>query len=180
MAGKNVGTEMQKLSGWFLALGVLLVISGFVIMLFPVAGTFAVEILFGILLLVGGIGQVVMAFLARKWSGFFLTLLTGLLYTVAGLLLLFYPLQGEITLTLLLGVFLLVTGVLKMALSSKLKPRMHYEWLLFDGIITILLGFLILMKWPSDSLWVIGLLFGINVLFSGLSFLMLSFASGKS
>jgi len=179
MAGKNVG-DMQKLSGWFLALGVLLIISGFVIMLFPVAGTFAVEILFGILLLVGGIGQVIMSFLARKWSGFFLTLLAGLLYVVAGILLLFYPLQGAITLTLLLGVFLLIAGILKIALSSKIKPRMHYEWLMFDGIITILLGFLILMAWPSDSLWVIGLLFGIDVLFSGLSFLMLSFASGRS
>ena len=178
MAGKNVNE--QKLSGWFLALGILMILFGFIIIIFPVAGTFTIELLFGVLLLVAGLAQVVMAFQARKWAGFLLSLIVGLLYLLAGIALLFQPLAGAVTLTLLLGIFLLMVGLLKLGLSFKLKPRYHHEWLMFDGLLSLLLGILILMAWPSDSLWVLGLLFGINVLFSGLSFLMLSHASGKS
>ena len=177
MAEKNVNE--QKLSGWFLALGILLILFGFIIIMFPVAGTFTVELLFGVLLLIAGLAQVVMSFQARKWTGFLLSLIVGLLYFLAGLMLLFYPLTGAITLTLLLGVLLFLTGLLRIGMSFKVKRSSHPEWLLFNGILSVLLGLLILMAWPSDALWVIGLLFGIDVLFGGLSFLMLSLATGK-
>ncbi len=175
MAGKNIGS-MKKQWGWFLALGILMILFGFVIILFPVAGTFTIEILFGILLLIAGLAQIVLAFQARGWKGFLLTLLLGILYGGAGLILLLYPLSGVITLTLFLGVFLLVDGILRIGLASKLGPKYNSNWILFDGIITILLGILILLAWPSDALWVIGLLFGINILFGGLTSIMLSFS----
>jgi uncharacterized membrane protein HdeD (DUF308 family) len=178
MALKNADVAaLQKLSGWFTALGVLLILFGFIMIIFPVAGTFTLEILFGILLLIAGLAHVVMSFMAKKWSGFFITLFAGILYVIIGLLLLTYPLKGIITITLLLGIFLLIAGVLKIALSSKIGA--HNEWLVFDGVITILLGLLILIAWPSDSLWVVGLLFGIDMLFAGISFLLLSSAANK-
>ncbi|NYZ76854.1 DUF308 domain-containing protein [Candidatus Micrarchaeota archaeon] len=176
MAGKKFKTGgLQKQWGWFLALGILLMFFGFTIIIFPVAGTFAIEVLLGLLLLIGGLAHIAMAFMVRGWKGFMFTLLSGILYALVGLLLLVYPLSGVVTLTLVLGVLLLVQGILTAALAFKLKPDYNHAWLLFDGIITILLGILILVGWPSDSIWVIGLLFGINLLFSGLSSMIISF-----
>ncbi|MBD3389982.1 HdeD family acid-resistance protein [Candidatus Micrarchaeota archaeon] len=172
---KTIAEELHNCWSWFFALGVLLLLFGFAVIIFPAAGTFTVEILFGIILLVAGITQVVLAFQARKWGGFLFTLLAGLLYLVVGVLLLVFPLQGTITLTLLLGAALLLGGIFKVALAFKTKPDM-YGWLTFDGVISLLLGALVLAGWPSDAVWVMGLLFGIDLLFSGLSQMMIAFA----
>ncbi len=174
---KALAEELHMKWAWFFALGMLLLLFGFAVIMFPVAGTFAVEILFGIVLLVAGLTQVVLAFQARRWGGFLFTFLAGLLYLVVGLLFLVYPLQGEITLTLLLGLALLIGGMFKIALAFKIKPDVYWEWLTFDGLLSLLLGALILGGWPSDAIWVIGLLFGIDLLFSGLSQLMIGFAA---
>ncbi|MBD3389495.1 HdeD family acid-resistance protein [Candidatus Micrarchaeota archaeon] len=131
----------------------------------------------GIFLLVAGLTQVVLAFQARKWGGFLFTFLAGLLYFVVGLLFLIYPLQGAITLTLLLGLAPILGGVFKFALAFKTKPDIYWEWLTFDGVLFLILGVLILVGWPSYAIWVIGLLFGIDLLFSGLSQMMIGFAA---
>ena len=157
-----------------LALGIMMLFFGFAFIIFPVAGTFALEILFGLILLIAGLSQIAFAFTARGWGGFLLTLVAGILYGGVGLLFLFYPMEGVITLTVLLGAFLLVAGILKTILSFQLKPAPAWGWLLFNGLLTILIGLLILSAWPSDSTWVIGLLFGIDMMFGGLSFLVLS------
>jgi uncharacterized membrane protein HdeD (DUF308 family) len=174
---KSLAEELHLKWAWFLALGILLILFGFAVILFPVAGTFAVEILFGIVLLIAGLTQVVLAFQARKWEGFLFTFLAGLLYLVVGLLLLVYPLQGVATLTLLLGLALIIGGVFKIGLAFKTKLDVYWEWLAFDGIISLLLGALILGGWPSDSIWVIGLLFGIDLIFSGLSQMIIGFSA---
>ena len=171
--------EMKEHRAWFFALGVLLLIFGFLMIIFPVAGTFTIELLFGILLLLGGLVQLALAFRTRGWGGFLYVLLIGILYVVAGLLLLGFPVSGVLTLTLLLGAFLLVEGILKMAMAFRLKPEFEWEWLLFGGIIAVLLGVLILINWPSDALWVIGLLFGIDMFLTGLSSVIISLALGE-
>ncbi len=175
MAGKTMG-NLQKQWGWFFALGLLMMFFGFIIIMYPVAGTFTIELLLGLILLIGGLAHMALSFQAKKWGGFLLTLLSGIVYAVAGLLLLLYPLAGVITLTMFLGVLLLVTGILKGGLAFKIRPSSSGNWLLFDSIITILLGILILISWPSDAIWVIGLLFGIDMIFGGLSSIMLGFS----
>ncbi|MFA6530107.1 MAG: DUF308 domain-containing protein [Candidatus Micrarchaeia archaeon] len=112
--------------------------------------------------------------MARKWTGFLFVLLSGILSLIIAAVLIFNPLKGAIALTLLLGAFLFVQGLIKCARSMKLKPNYHWEWLLFDGLLSILLGILIMGAWPSDSVWVLGLLFGIDLLFGGLSMIMIS------
>ena len=174
---KTMAEELHKMWAWFFALGMLLLLFGFAVIMFPVAGTFAVEILFGIVLLFAGLTQVILAFQARRWGGFLLTLLAGLLYLVVGLLFLLYPLGGMITLTLLLGLALIIGGIFKIGLAFKIKPANYSGWLTFDGLLSLLLGALILGGWPSDAIWVIGLLFGIDLLFSGLSQMMIAFAA---
>ncbi|VVB58631.1 Uncharacterised protein [Candidatus Anstonella stagnisolia] len=173
MAAKNAN-ELKVLSGWLLALGILFVLFGFVMMVFPVAGTFSLEVLMGLLLLVLGIVEVALSFTARKWGGFLFTFVGGALSAILGLVLLVYPVGAVLALTMLLGAYLLVQGIIRIAMAFKFKPTHNWKWLLFDGAITMLLGILIITAWPLDAVWVMGLLFGISLFFSGISFLMLS------
>ncbi len=171
---KNSG--MEHISGWLMALGILFMLFGMIMILHPIASTFAVAMLLGLLILFGGIAQIVFAFMSKKWSGFIFTLLLGLVFLAAGFMLLFTPLHGVLTLTLLLGAFMIVGGCIKIAMSQALKAMVHSGWLMFDGVLSILLGVLIIMAWPSDSAWVMGLLFGINLLFGGLTYMLLGMA----
>ncbi|VVC03692.1 Uncharacterised protein [Candidatus Burarchaeum australiense] len=170
------GKTEESVSGWLMALGVLFMLFGLVMIVHPIASTFAVAMLFGLLILFCGIAQIVFAFLAKKWSGFMLALLLGLVFLVAGGVLLFSPLHGVLTLTLLLGAFMLVAGCIKIAMSQAMKAWANSGWLMFDGFLSILLGVLIIMAWPSDSVWVMGLLVGINLLFGGITYLLLGMA----
>jgi uncharacterized membrane protein HdeD (DUF308 family) len=179
MAVKNVNEEFSKLSGWFLALGILFMLFGFALIILPVVGTITVELLFGLLLLLLGISELVFAFTAKKWTGFVFLILGGLVSLIAGLILLFNPIAGMIALTLFLGLFLIIQGIIKTVRSFSLRKLPAWGWFLFDGLITLLLGILITMAWPSDSIWVIGLLFGIDMLFGGISFIVLSQAAKK-
>ena len=176
MASKKVDSNSGGLQVLFLILGLLFCLFGFQIMLFPMVSSIALDMLIGILLLVLGLAQIVLAFLSRDWKGFLFVFIAGILSLLLGFVLLAAPYKGVIGLTLLLGIFLLVQGLVKLVMSFKFRPSRNWEWLLFDGLITLLLGGLIIAGWPSDSLWVIGLLFGIDVLFGGLSMLLLSFA----
>jgi len=89
------------------------------------------------------------------------------------------PLVGLASLTLALAVYLFVEGVLEFILSFRLRPLPGSGWLLFDGIITLILAIMIWKTWPSSSEWVIGTLVGISMLFSGISRLMLSLAARR-
>jgi uncharacterized membrane protein HdeD (DUF308 family) len=83
---------------------------------------------------------------------------------------------GVLSLTLVLAVFLLFEGILEMALYFRIRQVRHAGWVLFDGIITLILGILIWAQWPSSAVWVIGTLVGISLIFSGISRFMLSLA----
>lgn len=181
MAGmKNVKTapksELQKQWGIFLAVGILMVIFGFMIVVFPVAGTLTIDFLIGILVLIAGLSQIVLAFKAKKWTGFLVTLILGIIYGIAGLFLLFNPLAGVVTLTLVLGIFLLIDGLFRIILAFTIRRQHDWEWLVFGGIVSIILGILILMSWPGDSAVILGLLFGISMIMGGVVNIVLSLA----
>ncbi|MFA5050273.1 MAG: DUF308 domain-containing protein [Candidatus Micrarchaeia archaeon] len=175
MAAKNISmNKAGALNGWFLALGILFVIFGFVIMLFPIAGTVTIELVFGLVLLFLGLSQIVLAFVAQKWTGFLFVFLSGIVSIILAVFLLFNLAAGVIILTLLLGIYLLIEGLIKIFGAFRLESEVNNGWLLFDGAITLLLGLLVILAWPTDSTWVMGLFFGIYLLFGGLSFIMLS------
>ena len=176
MAGMKTApkSELQKQWGLFLAVGILMVIFGFLIVLFPVAGTLTIDFLIGILLLIAGLSQIVLAFKAKKWTGFLVTLILGIIYAIAGLFLLFNPLAGVITITLILGIFLLIDGLFRIILAFTVRQEHDWEWLVFGGIVSIILGILILMSWPESSAVVLGLLFGIAMIMGGVVNVVLS------
>ena len=124
-------------------------------------------------------GHLIFAFHSQSVGGFLWKLLLAVLYGFAGVYLLMNPVVGVASLTLLLAFFLFVEGILEIVLYFNIRRVAYAGWVLFDGIITLLLGFLIWAQWPSSSAWVIGTLVGISLIFSGISRLMLSLATRR-
>ena len=111
---------------------------------------------------------------SRSWGGFFWGLLVGLLYFAAGVELWLNPIGGVVTLTAFLAAVLVVDGVFHSILAFQIRPRAGWFWLLLGGIVGIVLGVMIWQQLPSSALSILGLLLGINLVFSGFSFLMLA------
>jgi uncharacterized membrane protein HdeD (DUF308 family) len=164
--------RLQKCWVWFIALGVILMVVGFIALGAAFLTTLTSVLVFGILLLAGGVVQIVNAFLARSWRGFFLHLLAGILHLIIGGLMVERPLRAAEVLTLMLAVAFLVGGVVRLvyALLENFAGR---GWVLLSGFINLLLGIAIWRQWPESSYWVIGMFIGIDLIFNGWSWVML-------
>jgi uncharacterized membrane protein HdeD (DUF308 family) len=173
---KHVQETIAQHWGWFIALGVALVLLGMTAVIFPLVSTLAAEQFFGWLLLFGGLIQCVHSYRTKTWAGFALELAIGLLYLAGGFILISNPMSGIVTLTLLLIVLFVIDGILRSMLAFKLRPARGWGWVLMSGIVSLIVGGLIWAEFPSSALWAIGLLVGLNLMFSGLSFLSLAMA----
>jgi len=160
---------------WFLALGILLIAAGTLAIGYSVFFTFAFVVFLGILLVIGGSAQIVASFWAGQWSGFLLSLLAGILYVVVGGTMVARPGAGALALTLLIGSLFLVGGIFRIIASMTLRLN-HWGWMLLNGIITALLGLIVLAQLPEDAFWIIGLFLGIDMIFNGWAWVMLSLA----
>ena len=166
--------------GWFLALGIVLIIAGLVAIAFPLLLSIAAKIFLGWLFLIGGIVMIAHAFSAPGWKGFIWELLIGILYLVAGGYLIFSPEAGLITLTILLAALFLAEGVAEVIMAFQVRPHEGWGWLLLSGIAALAVGPMIAMDLPGSATWAIGLLVGINLLFSGWSYVFLALAGRKA
>ena len=161
-------------------LGILFVVLGVLAVAVPNVATLAVETLVGVLLLFAGCARLFHAFRPNRWQGFLWDLVGGGVFVLAGGLLLVYPLEGEITLTLVLVLALLAEGVFKLIASLRLRDQGGTGWMALSGLVTLGLGILIGVQWPSASDWVLGLLFGIDLIFGGWTLIMLSSAARRT
>lgn len=167
---------LEKGWGWLLALGVIFIILGIIALGSPYALTLAVDFMIGWIFVICGIISIVSAFFSGNWGRFLLVLLSGVIFLIAGILLLANPLKGVLTLTLILAGFLLVEGIFKIIYSFQMKSAQNWGWVLASGIVSLVLAMLIWAQWPA-SIGIIGLLVGFYILFSGLSMVMLSLAA---
>jgi uncharacterized membrane protein HdeD (DUF308 family) len=179
MSASSIGTIAKESLGWSIGLSVLMIVAGILAIAVPPAAGIAVAILVAWLLVFSGGAHLVFAWYTRTTGGFVWELLQGVLYILVGGYLLFRPGAGLASLTLALAIYLFAEGVLESILSFQLRPMPGSGWLLFDGIITLILGIMIWRTWPSSTEWVIGTLVGISMLFSGITRLMLSLAARK-
>ncbi len=152
---------------WFLVLGIVWIILGSAAIILPNIASIAVELMVGWLLLFGGAAALIHAFRCKGWKSAALSVISGLLYLAAGIILLLFPLQGVLTLTLLLVVFFVVEGILRCVIAFQTRPAEGWGWLLAGGVATVVVGLLIWGGYPSSSAWAIGLLVGIQLIFSG-------------
>lgn len=126
-------------------------------------------------MIVGGLLQATHAVATRGWAGFFIDLLAGLLSLVVGIMVVAHPAATAITLTLLIAVFLIFSGLFRITIA--LTIRFHNSiWLVLHGLVNLALGIMIWQQWPLDGIVVIGMFVGIDMLFNGLSILMLGLA----
>ena len=165
--------------GWFLALGIVLILAGLAAIAFPLLGSIAVKIMLGWLFLIGGVMMILHAFSAQAWQGFLWSLLIGILYVVAGGYLAFFPLTGLLTLAILLVILFLAEGIFETIMAFQVRPHEGWGFLLLSGIAAILVGLLIALDLPGSATWALGLLVGINLLFSGWSYIFLALAGRK-
>lgn len=168
--------NLKKNRGWYLALGVVLVVTGLVAMGSSLAATLVSVVFFGWLMMFVGVAEVFHAFWRKDWGGFFVDLLGGVLYFVVGGMLVVNPAASAVGITLVIAVFLIVTGLFRVVAALAGQPP-HWGWLLLSGGMSLLLGILIWAEWPVSGLWVIGLFIGIEMLFNGWSLIMLSIAA---
>lgn len=171
--------NVRKNWGWFFVLGLLLIALGGLVINQAVAATLFSMFFFGFLVIGAGLVQIVQAFLARQWSGLFLSLLLGILYCVTGALCILRPAEAAINITLLIAGFCFVSGLFKIIASLMMRFE-HWGWVLFNGLITFVLGLMIYQQWPLAGLWIIGLFVGIDMILSGWSWLLLSLTARKS
>ncbi|UBF23672.1 HdeD family acid-resistance protein [Kovacikia minuta CCNUW1] len=180
----GVNNDLKQGLNGSIAIGAVLILLGIAAIAFPVFSTYAAEIWISWIILFAGISKIVYAFQTRNEDGFIWKLLLGILYTATGFFLLFYPLEGILTLTLALGIFLLVEGVFEIILAWQTRPQRGWGISLANGITTLLLGGLIWFEWPINGPFAIGLLVGISLIFTGFARLSLSLATrsalGKS
>jgi len=175
MAETVVG-DIKRASGWSIALGVLMILAGVLAICAPLIPGIVVVYIVAWTAIFNGGAQIVYGFRAASGGRLVLEVLLGLLYVVAGVYILMHPLGGLLALTLLIASFLLVYGVIAVVLAFQMRPISGWGWILFDAIVTILLGCLIWAHWPINSEWLVGTLVGISFIASGLSRLMLSSA----
>ncbi len=170
--------ELEALRGnwlWFVILGIVLIVLGFAVLGYPFVASLAVELTLGILLVIGGVGEVIGSFWVRRWSGFFLHLLSGILSIVVGVLFIRQPVGGLAALTILVASLFLVGGSFKIVAALSYRFA-HWGWPLLSGIIDIVLGGMILADFPESALWVLGLFLGISLIFRGVNWIGLGLA----
>ena len=165
---------IKRASGWSIALGVLIILLGIVAMMAPLASGVVVVSILAWTAIFGGVAQIIYAFQAHSGGRILLEVLLGVVYLAAGIYLVSHPLAGLMGMTLLLGCMLVGYGILAVALAFQMRPLQGWGWVLFDAIVTAILGLMIIGHWPSNSVWIIGTLFGLSILFSGITRLMVS------
>jgi uncharacterized membrane protein HdeD (DUF308 family) len=165
--------ELRRYWGWYLALGIVLIVLGTIAIGSTFVMTIASVFFFGWLLIIGGVMEVIHAFWHKRWAGFFLDLLTGILYVVAGWMMVTNPAESALLLTLIIAMFLVFEGVFRIVAALAARYP-HWGWVMFNGIISLILGIMIWRQWPYSGLWVIGLFVGIEMLLNGWSLVMLS------
>jgi len=153
--------------GWIVALGVVYVIVGVIALGSMVLATAASVLIVGVMMVIAGVAEIINAFQVKTWGKFFLWLILGVLYVFAGLVAFANPLLTAVFLTHFLGAALVVSGIVRVILAFSMKEGTPWIWTIVSGLITLLVGLIILVRWPFSSLFVLGLFLGIDLVIAG-------------
>jgi uncharacterized membrane protein HdeD (DUF308 family) len=163
--------NIAKKWGWFVALGIAMIALGVIAWLDVVTVTIAGTIFVGASLLVGGVFQIIHAFMTKQWRGFIMSLFCGILYLAGGLLIMNEPVQGALFLTLLVMAALMVGGVVRIVLALQHRNIAAWGLILLSGIVSIVVGYLLYASLPWSGLWILGTLIAAELLIQGSSWL---------
>jgi uncharacterized membrane protein HdeD (DUF308 family) len=164
---------------WSMVTSILLILAGMAALIVPFVSGIALALIVGWFFSMAGVFHLAFAWKTHSTRGVFWELLLGFLYVFSGLYLLFHPIFGLASLTLFLAAYFLSKGIIQVIHFFQLQPRHGSWWLLFDGIVSLVLAVLIWKSWPSSTVWVVGTLVGISLLFTGFSRLMLTLTAKR-
>ena len=176
MTQPTTSNLVRHASTWSIAWGVLLIVFGMLAIGSPFLAAIAVNGLIAWLIVLAGVVHVILAFHAHGAGSLIWKLLVGLAYLFFGGYLILHPVLGVASLTLVLASLFLIEGLLNIVLFFRVRSVGGSSWILVDGIITLLLGLMIYMQWPSSSAWAVGTLVGVSMIISGATRIMLSLA----
>ena len=179
MADHSPFETIRQASTLSILWGVLLIVFGIFAVGAPFVAAVAVSIAVAWLVVLAGVVHLMLAFHAHRAGRLIWKLLVGLAYLFFGVYLILHPVLGVASLTLVLAVLFLIEGILNVTLFFSMRGIRGAFWVLVDGIVTILLGLMIYLQWPSSSVWAIGILVGVSMLISGVTRVMLSLAVRK-
>ena len=181
MASANINDEvfgeLKKHWAWMLSLGIVMVILGIIGLGMTVLFNEIVVMYFGFLLLFGSGVQLMQAFRAEAWKGRVWHVLIALVYIVGGIIAVTEPVIAGMTLALLIAWTLIVIGVLRLFMALQMRGANGWLWTLLGGVLSVVLGVMIINEWPQSGLWVIGLFVAIEILFAGWSQIMIALAA---
>jgi len=162
--------------GWIVALGVVYLITGFIALGSMMMATVASVLVVGVMMIIAGVTEVIGAFQMKSWGKFLIWAVLGVLYIVAGFLTFENPLFAAVLLTLFLGASLLASGAVRLFLAFSMKRESPWVWVALSAVITLLLGLLILARWPVNSVYILGLFLGIDLIMAGAGWVSLGFS----
>ncbi len=171
---------LKKNWGWLFAFGILSILLGTIGLGMTFGLTLASVLFFGVLLIVGGVFQLFDAFKCGGWKSILWHVLIALLYVAAGVLMVRDPVLASKTFTLVIAWILIAVGILRGLMAFQLRPVAGWYWPLLSGVISVVLGGMILSAWPASGLWVIGLFVAIELIFNGWSYLFVALAARKA
>lgn len=154
-------------TGWSITLGILLILLGIFSICAPLFADIAASLFFGWLILLGSFAHFTYAWVQRGVASTIWQILIGCAYLFTAIYIFWHPVGGVLALTLILSAYIAVEGILELAFFASIRSQPGAAWILFDGIVSLLLAGLIFAGWPSSSFWAIGTLVGISILFSG-------------
>ncbi|MGB5830387.1 MAG: HdeD family acid-resistance protein [Thiohalocapsa sp.] len=169
--------ELEKNWGWLMAFGVLSIVLGTLGLGMTFWLTEISVVFFGALLIVGGAFQILETMKCRGWKSIAWNVLIALLYIGAGLVTVLHPVVAGMSLTLIIAWILIAIGILRAYMAFQIKPAKGWYWPLIAGLVSVLLGGMILAEWPQSGLWIIGLFIAIELIFHGWSYLFIALAA---
>jgi uncharacterized membrane protein HdeD (DUF308 family) len=162
--------EAKRALGWVIFLSILLMILGILAIFSPIVASAFFTSFMGWVTLISGVMMIIGSFVSKPVRGFWLNLIVGIFYVIAGFYILSNLIEAVVVLTLTFGILFIVEGIFTIVIGFTNKAGQSGSWLvILNGIVTLLLGILVLNNWPSSALWLIGLYVGISLLFSGIS-----------
>jgi len=172
-------SELANKWRWFIALGIVLIVLGAAAWLDVVSVALASTIVIGASMLVGGVVQIIHAYMAKDWRGFVFARMSGLFYFVGGLLIMREPIHGAAVLTLALVALIIAAGIVRMALALGSRGIRAWSLVFASGVVSVIVGFLLYMMLPWSGMWTLGALIGIELLVQGGGWVYFGIALGR-
>lgn len=173
--------ELKKSTGWIIALSIALIVLGVLSIFMPTLASAFFTSVMGWIALISGVVMVVQSFVSKPVRGFWLNLVVGIFYAIAGVYILFNLGAAVLGLTLAFGILFIAEGIYTIIMAFVHRAGHRATWLVvLNGVITLILGIMVLNRWPFSALWLIGLYVGISLLLTGVSLLVAALAARKA